>query len=103
MWKTSVQRSDTPEAGKWHWPVTVPQQQDGPAASVVQRLACPQRINGMDALTDERRAGMLDAAKPLIAWLNDHCHPHCGAHVDQTTVVLTEGVGSACTTEFLRD
>ncbi len=53
-------------------------------------------------ITEAQRAEMLAAAKPLIKWLNENCHPHCEATVDQNTVVLTEGVATHCTDEFLR-
>lgn len=46
---------------------------------------------------------MLEAAKPLIKWLNDNCHPHCYAEVDNRRIVLTEGIATAGTEEFLRD
>jgi len=54
-------------------------------------------------ITKEQYKEMLDAAKPLIKWLNENCHPHCCAHVDQSTVELLEGVASAGTTEFIKD
>jgi hypothetical protein len=54
-------------------------------------------------LTKEQQQQMLDAAKPLIKWLNENCHPHCTAHVDQNTVELTEGIATNRTDEFLRD
>jgi hypothetical protein len=52
-------------------------------------------------LTPEQRKEMLEAAKPLIKWLNENCHPHCEATVDHNTVVLTEGVACQRTDEFL--
>ncbi len=52
---------------------------------------------------EARNHSMLEAAKPLIKWMNENCHPHCTAHVDQTGVELTEGVATAQTAEFLRD
>lgn len=54
-------------------------------------------------ITKDQRAAMLEAAKPLIAWLNANCHPHCTAQVDQTTIVLVEGVTTNETYEYLRD
>lgn len=54
-------------------------------------------------LTQEQQQQMLEAAKPLIKWLNENCNPHCTAHVDQNTIELTEGVATNRTDEFLRD
>jgi hypothetical protein len=55
------------------------------------------------SLTEEQSEEMLEAAKPLMKWLNQNCHPHCTAHVDQDTVELTEAVAKNRTDEFLRD
>ena len=38
---------------------------------------CPMTI------TEKQQEEMLEAAKPLIRWLNENCHPHCTARVDQ--------------------
>lgn len=54
-------------------------------------------------VTEEQRQSLLEASKPLIKWLNDNCHPHCQATVDCDTVVLTEGLATAKTTEFIKD
>ena len=54
-------------------------------------------------LTPEQFRALLDAAKPLIKWLNDNCHPHCTARVDQVSVELTEGIATNRTDEFLKD
>jgi uncharacterized protein (DUF885 family) len=54
------------------------------------------------SLTTEQQEQMLEAAKSLIKWMNENCHPHCTAHVDQNTIELTEGVATYRTDEFLR-
>lgn len=54
-------------------------------------------------ITEKQQEEMLEAAKPLIRWLNENCHPHCTARVDQNTVELTEGVACLRTDEFLRN
>lgn len=54
-------------------------------------------------LNDQQMKEMLDAAKPLMKWMNENCHPHCRAHVDQNTVELTEGIATNRTDEYLRD
>jgi len=46
-------------------------------------------------LTKEQQETMLEAANPLIVWLNKNCHPHCSAHVDQDAVELTEGIAKS--------
>lgn len=54
-------------------------------------------------LSEEKRAAMLEAAKPLIKWLNENCHPHCTARVDQTTVELSEAVAVCKTDDYILD
>jgi hypothetical protein len=54
-------------------------------------------------ITEEQSASMLEAAKPLIKWMNENCHPHCTALVDQMRIELVEGVATNATEEFLRD
>jgi hypothetical protein len=54
-------------------------------------------------ITKEKSAEMLEAAKPLIKWLNDNCHPHCEARVDQSRVELLEGIAANLTEEYLKD
>lgn len=54
-------------------------------------------------ITQEQSEQMLEAAKPLIKWMNENCHPHCKATVDQNTIELTEGLACQHTDEFLRD
>jgi hypothetical protein len=46
---------------------------------------------------------MLEAAKPLMAWLAKNCHPHCSAVVDAGSVELTEGTAREVTDEFIKD
>lgn len=54
-------------------------------------------------ITQEQLEQMLEAAKPLIKWLNDNCHPHCTATVDQNSVALSEGIATNRTDEYLLD
>lgn len=51
----------------------------------------------------ERFDSMMEAAKPLIKWINENCHPHSHVIVDHTEVELWEGVGVRKTQEFLKD
>lgn len=46
---------------------------------------------------------LLEAAKPLIKWMNENCHPHHVCHVDHTRVELLEGKMTNATEEFLKD
>ena len=54
-------------------------------------------------ITEKQRKEMLEAAKPLIKWLNENCHPHCQAVVDQIGVLVMEGVAMNRTEEFLKE
>lgn len=54
-------------------------------------------------LSEPQQHEMLEAAKPLIKWMNENCHPHCTAIVDQTRIELMEGVASNKIEEFLKD
>lgn len=54
-------------------------------------------------LTEEKRTELLEAAKPLIKWLNENTHPHCEASVTQDYVELLEGVALCRTDLYLRD
>lgn len=54
-------------------------------------------------ITDAQRASLLEAAKPLIAWLNANAHPHCTAIVNSTTCEVSEGFAVVKTEEFLTD
>lgn len=54
-------------------------------------------------LTEDQRIEMLEAAKPLIKWLNENCHPHCKAVVTNRTIELMEGIAANLTDEYLRD
>lgn len=54
-------------------------------------------------LTNQQQAEFLDAAKPLIKWMNENCHSHATALVDCVNVELVEGVCRTGTEEYLRD
>jgi hypothetical protein len=54
-------------------------------------------------LTKEQHDQMLEAAKSLMQWLNNNCHPHCKLLVDQDTVELVESVAMNKTSKFLKD
>ncbi len=54
-------------------------------------------------LNEKQRHEMLEAAKPLIKWMNDNFHPHGVAMVDQGGVELTESICIETTNEFIQD
>ncbi len=54
-------------------------------------------------ITPQQKEEMLEAARPLIKWLNDNVHPHCRAVVDWTSIELLESFGSHSTEAFLND
>lgn len=61
-------------------------------------------LDGGDmTITEEQQLTMLEAAKPLIKWMNENCHPNCTALVDQMRIELVEGIATNATEEFMRD
>ena len=54
-------------------------------------------------LSKEKTEEMMLAAKPLIKWIAENCHPHCFATVDCASVDLAECVANEATKEFLGD
>jgi hypothetical protein len=54
-------------------------------------------------ITKDQCDELLEAATPLIKWLNDNCDPHCSVEVTQQGAVLVEGIASVKTDEFLKD
>lgn len=54
-------------------------------------------------LSKGQQKELLEAAKPLIKWMNDHCHHHCKVIVDQSNVEVVEGITQVGTTEFLKE
>ena len=54
-------------------------------------------------LTEIQRANMKEAAKPLVKWLNDNCHPHVKVIVDLSGAELLEGLTSVAIEEFWKD
>ena len=55
-------------------------------------------------MTPEQRAEFESLARPLIKWLNDHCHPHHTIIITHTNAELLEGsVSTGEITDYLRD
>jgi hypothetical protein len=44
---------------------------------------------------EKRRKDFEIASKPMIDWLNKHCHPHCKVIVDHERAELVEGLLSS--------
>lgn len=54
-------------------------------------------------LTEEQRESFLEAAKPMIKWMNDNCHPHTEVVIEHDRAELYEGVAAVNCKEFLKD
>ena len=54
-------------------------------------------------LTSEQAQAMLEAAKPLMKWLSENCHPHYSATVDAGSVEVFESFAHTTTDEFIKD
>lgn len=46
---------------------------------------------------------LLEAAKPLIEYLNNNYHPHCKIIVECNSVEVLEGLEQLITKEFIKD
>lgn len=53
--------------------------------------------------TEEQRNSFHEAAKPLIKWLCDNCHPHVTVLVSPTNAELTESVLNIVDETFVKD
>lgn len=53
--------------------------------------------------TEKERQELLEAAKPLIKYLNENYHPHVMAVVDLTTVQVFECIMVNSTEEYIED
>lgn len=54
-------------------------------------------------LTEEQHAQLLEAAKPLMKFLNENAHPHTKVIVEVDSAELVEGVSFVSTIEFIKD
>ena len=54
-------------------------------------------------LTEQQRKDFEMAARPLVAWLNENCHPHVVAIIEPDRASLSEGVCSTPITDYIRD
>jgi|LakMenEpi03Aug12_release.lakeMendotaPanAssembly.Ray.scaffolds.fasta_scaffold1244166_2 hypothetical protein len=46
-------------------------------------------------LTEAEILSMQEAAKPLMTWLAENCHPHVKAIVDSETTEILEGLATS--------
>ena len=46
---------------------------------------------------------LLEAAKPLIEYLNNNYHPHCKIIVECDSVEVVEGIEVSVTRKFIKD
>ena len=54
-------------------------------------------------MTPKEKDLLLEAAKPLIEYLNNNYHPHCKIIVECDSVEIVEGVQVSITKEFIKD
>ena len=54
-------------------------------------------------LTREQLDELLEAAKPLMKWMSEHCNPHNKAIVEIDRVDLLDGVCGIPCNEFILD
>ena len=54
-------------------------------------------------LTRDQQAELLEAAKPLIRWINENCHPHVRVVVEWDGARATEDLAAVKTDEFIKD
>lgn len=51
----------------------------------------------------ERQDEFEAAARPLVKWLNDNCHPHVTVIVENDGAQLFEGICSFRTQDYIKD
>ena len=54
-------------------------------------------------LTDEQRKSFEEAARPLIKWLCENCHPHVTVIVEPSSAELKEGVSRIVVEDYIPD
>lgn len=53
--------------------------------------------------TEEQRKEFEAAARPLIKFMNENCHPHTTTFVDSTRAELSEGVCAFVARDCIKD
>ena len=54
-------------------------------------------------LNEQQRKEFEDAARPLMKWVSENCHPHVTVHVDYSCAQLFECVNSFVTEDYVLD
>jgi hypothetical protein len=54
-------------------------------------------------LDDAKQKEFEEKARPVIAWLNDNCHPHVVAIITPSSSELLEGVYYFPTDDYIKD
>lgn len=54
-------------------------------------------------LTKEQRDSLMEAARPLIRWINDNGHSHVTVLVECDRAVVREDLGAVQNAEFIKD
>lgn len=54
-------------------------------------------------LTEKQRQQFEEAAKPLVKWINNNCHPHVKVIVEPAGAELLDGLCSVEIMEFIKD
>ena len=54
-------------------------------------------------MTEQQKQEFETVARPLIAWLNENCHPHTNVVVCQTGAELHEGIFGIKTLDYIKD
>ena len=68
-----------------------------------QQIKLPLERRRKMILTEQQRKDFEMAARPLVAWLNENCHPHVVAIIEPDRASLSEGVCSTPITDYIRD
>ena len=54
-------------------------------------------------LNKDQTEKLKESAKPLVKFLNEHCHPHCIAIVSTTGTEVLEGLAQTFDYTFVKD
>lgn len=54
-------------------------------------------------ITKEQQDELLQAAKPLIQWINENCNPHAIVLVTLSSATLIAELATVGTDEFIKD
>lgn len=69
----------------------------------INTYMCSESYSKYQKAKKERQVAFDEVVKPVIKFLNDHCHPHCHIVIDSTKAELSEGIQSVVTLEYVKD